>query len=185
MPSAMTTIIRLFFSCRPSTIFGRIRTVIVDTFKCSACKWYWCHISAKINETVAPSFANGNASASVIFPSWIVGIVATGLHSGPNMMEWAGAFTMFKGSWPDKFMAKTTTRARFISCQSVRSYNSLCSAVAMTQPSSLVALCAGRRNYSPASKSLSANQFNGSGHALELNNDCGGFMTAMGVPLIG
>ena len=72
----------LFFNCRPSTIFRRIGTIVINTVNGMLCRWFQSHISKEIFK-LKPSIANCNSSSSIEVIIGGVWIDAALPHSAP------------------------------------------------------------------------------------------------------
>jgi hypothetical protein len=86
------SVVRLFFTGRPSAIFWAIRTVVINPIKrCS--RRSFAHVLNKICKR-RPSFANVNSSRTVPFVSGAFGVVATLLNGLPNSVQIGLRLTM-------------------------------------------------------------------------------------------
>lgn len=74
-------------SCCPATVRGFVVSVIVFPFDAVA-NWFGSHVIEKIIKPIVfhPSFANGDATSSVIFVFSRIRIIATQLHCPPRMV---------------------------------------------------------------------------------------------------
>lgn len=82
-----SSIVCLFFVRCPSTVLGRIISVIIYTLYGMRVAWTPSHISDKLTK-VKPFRGNGNSSAAIVFVFSVVGVVASCLHCLPNSVFW-------------------------------------------------------------------------------------------------
>lgn len=77
---------RLLFGCRPSTVFGAIISVYVDSIKRMLLRWRHTHICNEIAKAffVIPSIANPNPPPAIVCIMRIIGIVASIPHINPS-----------------------------------------------------------------------------------------------------
>ncbi len=86
------SIVRLFFTGRPSAIFWTIRAVVIDPVKrCS--RRSFAHVFNKICKR-RPSFANVDASRTIPVVSGAFGVVTTLLNGLPNSVQIGLRLTM-------------------------------------------------------------------------------------------
>jgi hypothetical protein len=80
-----TPIVGLFKPCSPTTIVGRVRTVIVLAIECVSARRTRSHISKEQNK-IFPSFAHCNAACSVVFEAFIIWVAAATQHACPDVI---------------------------------------------------------------------------------------------------
>ena len=86
------SVVRLFFSCRPSAIFRAIRAVVINPIKRCA-KRSFAHIFNKISKR-RPAFAHANTSRPIPAIGGIFGVVTTLLYGLPNSVQIGLRLTM-------------------------------------------------------------------------------------------
>lgn len=74
---------RLFGHCCPFAIFSTIVSVVIYSLNRVAFR-SWSNIRHKVIKTSIPSFANGDASPSIIWIALIVLVVTSGSHTNPD-----------------------------------------------------------------------------------------------------
>lgn len=79
----MTLIGSLLFCSRPTTVFGRIGTVVVDAVERVTLRRLTAHVSKKIFVD-GPPFANSNASTAIAVIAVAFWIVASVAHANPS-----------------------------------------------------------------------------------------------------
>lgn len=70
----------LRFGC-PSTVFRRIRTIVVNAVYGVFWRWSWSHILKEKKKSSSPAFTYINSSSSVIFVGFIMRVIASVFHS--------------------------------------------------------------------------------------------------------
>ncbi len=123
-------IIILLAHCCPSTIFGFVISIIIDSIKTSAI-WAFTHIQKECLKFV-PSFTHRNSSSAIIIKFWSFRIETPLFHRGPSIPFRSSCHPMFRpkaptrlNTWqhssrPNNYIsALTTTRPMttcFLSC---------------------------------------------------------------------
>lgn len=67
----------LFELCSPAAIFGRVVTVVVNPVYRMFRRWSQAHVFTKSLKTIDPTFANCNASASIVTKVWCFRVSAS------------------------------------------------------------------------------------------------------------
>ncbi len=88
---ALPLISKLLFASGPSAILWRVISVHINAVNRVIGRRLRSHISKKVRETVAPAFANLNATRSVVFVGDVFGVFAPRNHREPS--------SVFRGSW--------------------------------------------------------------------------------------
>jgi hypothetical protein len=70
----------------PSAIARLIVPVVVDAINCQA-RWSFTHIGEKVLEAVKPTFADSDASPTVMFEKAFVWVAASRPHVHPRFMR--------------------------------------------------------------------------------------------------
>lgn len=76
----------LFFRCRPSTILGRVRAVIVNTVDRVTWRRTAAHVRQECFVRAAPAGTDHNAASAVVWIPLVFGIGAALHHRGPRMV---------------------------------------------------------------------------------------------------
>lgn len=84
----------LFRSGCPSNVARFVIAVIIDAIYGVFWGWWISNVFVKSRKVSAPFFANGNASPSIIFETFVLWIVASALHSTPCSKNWGACFPM-------------------------------------------------------------------------------------------
>lgn len=155
---------KLLRAQRPSHIFRRIRTIVVDSFKRVSTGWRAANICQKRQKRLFPFFTQNNSPAPVIFVKRGGWIQASLLHRCPSWVHWIAADRIFGGyafgSGPAYFGPKAS--ARFCASMPKPSGRNACNApaVAIAAPSNKpVRPSFGQADHNQAAKSL-ASQIN-------------------------
>ena len=80
------TIAGLFSSGRPSAILWRIRAVVVDAIKRVLLRWSATNVYEKRLVGLSPPIAHHNSAPAIPCEAAVTGVVASGLHSLPNLI---------------------------------------------------------------------------------------------------
>jgi hypothetical protein len=76
----------LLMRCCPSTIFRRIITIIVNTFKASALEWNFAHIREKVRKIV-PTITKLYAAPTVVFICRIIRVITAIENRPPALIQ--------------------------------------------------------------------------------------------------
>jgi hypothetical protein len=76
----------LFCTRRPPAVFGRVGTVVVDSFEREPRSVVGVHVGGEVVEG-PPAFRDGNTPAAVVFPALIARVFAPVPHVGPHPVE--------------------------------------------------------------------------------------------------
>lgn len=125
---------RLLFASGPSAVLGGIALGVVGALYLQALLVGWEHVLNEFVWVVFPFFADGYATASVVVVAFILGVVASSYHVGPNQKDGVPPCSVLGGA----FVAETTTTpcrsagTPFWCAEGVNSYvNRITSAVAL------------------------------------------------------
>jgi len=102
-------IVRLLYLCSPSTIIGRVRAVIVDSFDGVLRGWTRPHVFEKSSEVIAPAVADGDPTCSIELVGSLTGIGAAGDDSAPVTILWAMRQAMSRIAFRGDLGRKATT----------------------------------------------------------------------------
>ena len=133
------TVIGLFFICGPSTVFWRIRSIIVNSIQCFSFRLL-SHISEKVFKTVKPALADGDPPTAITFESIVFGVITSCFHHMPaivgriSLSSLSRAPPMFESMLG--FALQASAR---LSCavQIVSEEGALCSAFTLTKVTSV------------------------------------------------
>jgi hypothetical protein len=112
-----STAVVLLLPCRPTAIFQRIPSVVIDSIKCElralsiSSRRRFTHVSQKVFELM-PAFANLDSSSPIARKTRNVMVCATAHHVAPCLINRSMAFSMRDTSSSPFFFAKTPARAR-------------------------------------------------------------------------
>ena len=84
--SPQPSIVRLFFSCGPSAIFGRVGTVVIDAVERMAWRRFVAHVFVERYKRFPPTLAHRNTSATVVTEGSIGAAIATRFGANPRMI---------------------------------------------------------------------------------------------------
>ncbi len=150
----------LLLDGRPSTVFGFVVPVVVDSVYGEFFSRTLSHIGQKVRE-ILPSFADFNSATSIVRILMMVWSLTTGLHSAPTVVGSRSGSAMTSCGNP---MFKIAPRSFFISCATTRHGNAFYeglfvnrfgfSAFANTVPIGLAVLSFRLGNNRPATESL-------------------------------
>ena len=123
------TIISLFFTGGPTAIFRRIVAVIVDAVNC---KSFGArpHIGVEIVKVV-PSITYFYAVAAVMYVTCAFWVIASFVHSAPDIVFRRMRHTVFKRPFYKRFNDATTARLRFTALEIVYAYRLSFAAIAL------------------------------------------------------
>ncbi len=77
-------IVHLLETCNPVTVLWRIWASVVDAIKAVAFRGSASHVGQKCLERIRPALADRDATPAVVGIDLSVGIIASGLHTGPD-----------------------------------------------------------------------------------------------------
>ena len=110
-----SAISQLFFSCSPPAVRFAIWPVIVNPIKSQRVRITRKHVISKRNKRTFPRITYGHTPSSVILIRCIVSIIASILHSLPNMVKACSRHTMFCASrCSNFFIIAPTTNSRTV-----------------------------------------------------------------------
>ena len=84
--SIVASIVCLFNRQRPSTIFWRIRTIVIDAFQRMTRRWTSPHIREKIQERLQPSIAHTNTASTIAGKVLVGGVITSFLDGNPHVV---------------------------------------------------------------------------------------------------
>lgn len=132
----------------PSAVVRRIRAVVVDAVDRMVLRWPRTHVGKKVSERVAPTFADENASASVVGIGDVVPVVAASVHGHPRQMFRRVCQTVRSRGANKSLAPKAATTPRSLS-EFCSPDLGLCPTIALAQPEQLaVDRSAAQRNES-------------------------------------
>ena len=109
------TIESLFTASRPTTVGGRIRTVVVNSIERQLRRWV-SHVSIEIFKAVEPSVADRDAPSAVVFVGRNIRIENATLHCFPNAIGASSWFSVF----PVSALAMLKSSVKFTAQASAR-----------------------------------------------------------------
>ena len=124
----VSTISRLFFLCRPTTVCRAVWSVVVNSIERCA-SWAGFHVSIKGGKRLSPSFANVNTSSAIVLVAGMVWVSASLDHFRP--------YSIFRRSLPSvqgRIRQTATRENMWESLQSLSTSNEGTSAVANAKP---------------------------------------------------
>lgn len=147
VPSFWAFVIRLFRSGSPSTILGRIRTIVVDSIYRKTVSGTLPHVCQETLVASAPSVADPNAASAVVLETVISGTVAAILHGLPNHVFWVraaptgptNAGSVLRHNFAGALTRIASARVRITTAKIPSSNNSRLPAITPAQPRYLTA----------------------------------------------
>lgn len=135
-------VVVLHNASRPSHVAGFVVAVIVDAVKRQFRRWPLADVCEEGGKTLAPTFANLNASPAVIAERFLLLIVTARFHALPQLIFGAGAHAVFAET--KKILA--STRRRRADSQSANEHISLYAAHASARekPQAVLMRCFGQ-----------------------------------------
>lgn len=79
-------VVHLFGVCSPTTVFRRVRAVVVDALKAVRACWFRTHVLQKCGETVPPCFTHGDTTPAVVLVLIVVLAVAPTFGVTPRLV---------------------------------------------------------------------------------------------------
>ena len=143
----MSTIVRLFFDCRPAAIPWGIRTIVIDAIKLVRGRWFSSHIGKEVFVKI-PTRIHRYASASVALPILIAWAASSVTSARPSLPFWraAGPITVASVFAPDSFILFAAARLDVVVSE-VESFNDMIVAtVTKAQPVRVPAVCVSQRD---------------------------------------
>jgi hypothetical protein len=107
--SRISSIVRVFRSCNPATIFRRVISIIVNSVNLMNVARAWPHIFVKVLKTINPSFANRYSTSTITFIGMCFGIQTPCFKRSPYPEFWRLGKPMSKSI----FVANQVTVFRF------------------------------------------------------------------------
>jgi len=155
--SIVASITLLLGSRRPSTVFWRIATIIINAFNRVPRRWFTAHVGEKVF-VARPALADGDAAFTIVSVLLVLGIIATLFHCDPDA-PFSGVITSFgftvrEHSFASALAGKTSARFGSAFSQGVASGEVFFSAVAETKPIMTPVCCVAESDDGQASEAL-------------------------------
>lgn len=138
--SIVAAIVLLFALPSPTAIARGIADVIVDTFNCVTVAGSLSHVGKKVHKRLSPAVAHRDSASAVTLVPLVFFVVASLNHPAPNRILRSVTHSMRAVVHRSKSFAPTATRNRLAVEEHCPVNDPLCSAIADTQPSRIVAV---------------------------------------------
>lgn len=119
---------------RPSHIAMLIAARIIDAVERMLATWAWPNIAHELLKAIGPFLADGDASATVVWESFVARIQTAFFHGMPIVIGARVPHAMFAAHGADRFALQATTAACVPAPERIRTDNHLCSAGTSTSP---------------------------------------------------
>lgn len=110
--TARATVVLLFGSSRPATVFWTVWAIIINALKRHPLGTL-AHVGNEICRRIKPAFADGNTARTIMPKSSIVRVCAALLHRKPTAVSAASAASIMAKIGPHIVSAKTSAPCRF------------------------------------------------------------------------
>lgn len=127
-------VVVLFYTCRPSTIFGTVVARIVDSFQGVLKRRALAEIAIETLERLAPTLADGNAPRSIVAVIPILGVIATPLHIVPDAVFISVRHAVYEVTSASFFAIKASAAKACVAGQTKSGNGSNCSTVTTAKP---------------------------------------------------
>jgi len=172
---ARSPVIGLLLSSGPTTVFWRVRAIVVDAIKRVSASWARPHVGQERLKTVAPTRDHNYSTATVALVSLSGWSMASTLCCVPRFIGWCTSHSMRKVCCSNAFTSKTPTALR-LAITKFRSVIDACAAaLAPAIPSQAQSLVSGTRDNGQAVKCLTRD-VDKSAHVLDYSTLGGGLL---------